>query len=147
MLKKDEMTLANQLCFSAYNVSRLFAQFYEQQLRPFGLTYSQYLVLLALWEEDNRTLHKIGRQLDLSSNTLTPLLKRLEQSGWVIRERSETDKRQLMVTLTEKAHQQQEAVFEAVAECLPSNFDKTKYNQAKDVLEQLEHGLKQLNKK
>ena len=130
------MTLANQLCFSAYNVSRLFAQFYEQQLRPFGLTYSQYLVLLALWEEDN-----------LSSNTLTPLLKRLEQSGWVIRERSETDKRQLMVTLTEKAHQQQEAVFEAVAECLPSNFDKTKYNQAKDVLEQLEHGLKQLNKK
>ena len=147
MLKKDEMTLANQLCFSAYKVSRLFAQFYEQQLRPFGLTYSQYLVLLALWEEDNRTLHEIGRQLDLSSNTLTPLLKRLEQSGWVIRERSETDKRQLMVTLTEKAHQQQEAVFEAVAECLPSNFDKTKYNQAKDVLEQLEHGLKQLNKK
>ena len=111
MLKKDEMTLANQLCFSAYNVSRLFAQFYEQQLRPFGLTYSQYLVLLALWEEDNRTLHEIGRQLDLSSNTLTPLLKRLEQSGWVIRERSETDKRQLMVTLTEKAHQQQEAVL------------------------------------
>ena len=52
--------------FSAYNVSRLFAQFYEQQLRPFGLTYSQYLVLLALWEEDNRTLHEIGRQLDLS---------------------------------------------------------------------------------
>ena len=77
---------------------------------------------------------------------MTPLLKRLEQSGWVIRERSETDKRQLMVTLTEKAHQQQEAVFEAVAECLPSHFDKTKYNQAKDVLEQLEHGLKQLNK-
>lgn len=147
MLKKDEMTLANQLCFSAYNVNRLFSQFYEQQLRPFGLTYSQYLVLLALWEEDNRTLHEIGRQLDLSSNTLTPLLKRLEQSGWVVRERSETDKRQLMVTLTEKAHQQQEVVFEAVAECLPSNFDKTKYNQAKDVLEQLEHGLKQLNKK
>ena len=141
------MTLANQLCFSVYNVSRLFAQFYEQQLKPFGLTYSQYLVLLALWEEDNRTLHEIGRQLDLSSNTLTPLLKRLEQSGWVIRERSETDKRQLIVTLTEKAHQQQEAVFEAVAECLPSNFDKTNYNQAKDVLEQLEHGLKQLNKK
>ncbi|WP_271436994.1 MarR family winged helix-turn-helix transcriptional regulator [Staphylococcus hominis] len=145
-MKKDEMTLANQLCFSAYNVSRLFARFYEQQLKPFGLTYSQYLVLLALWEEDNRTLHEIGRQLDLSSNTLTPLLKRLEQSGWVIRERSETDKRQLMVTLTEQAHQQQEAVFEAVAECLPSHFDKTKYNQAKDVLEQLEHGLKQLNK-
>ena len=65
VLDKNEMTLANQLCFSAYNVSRLFAQFYEQQLKPFGLTYSQYLVLLALWEEDKRTLHDIGKQLSL----------------------------------------------------------------------------------
>ena len=147
MLKKDGMTLANQLCFSAYNVSRLFAQFYEQQLRPFGLTYSQYLVLLALWEEDNRTLHEIGRQLDLSSNTLTPLLKRLEQSGWVIRERSETDKRQLMVTLTEKAHQQQEAVFEAISSCLPQEFDTTEYDETKYVFEELEQTLKHLIEK
>ena len=49
--------------FSAYNVSRLFAKFYEQQLKPFGLTYSQYLVLLALWEHDNQPLHEVGKQL------------------------------------------------------------------------------------
>lgn len=96
------MKLANRLCFSAYNVSRLFAKFYEQQLKPFGLTYSQYLVLLALWEHDNQPLHEVGKQLDLSSNTLTPLLKRLEQSGWVKRQRSEVDKRQLVVSLTQK---------------------------------------------
>ena len=79
-------------------MSRLFAKFYEQQLKPFGLTYSQYLVLLALWEHDNQPLHEVGKQLDLSSNTLTPLLKRLEQSGWVKRQRSEADKRQLVVS-------------------------------------------------
>ena len=101
-MNKEDMKLANQLCFSAYNVSRLFAKFYEQQLKPFGLTYSQYLVLLALWEHDNQPLHEVGKQLDLSSNTLTPLLKRLEQSGWVKRQRSEVDKRQLVVSLTQK---------------------------------------------
>ena len=61
--------------FSAYNVSRLFAQFYEKELKQFGLTYSQYLVLLVLWENDEQPLNVIGQQLDLSSNTLTPLLK------------------------------------------------------------------------
>ena len=71
------MRLANQLCFSAYNVSRLFAQFYEKKLKQFGITYSQYLVLLTLWEENPQTLNSIGRHLDLSSNTLTPLLKDL----------------------------------------------------------------------
>ena len=58
--------------FSAYNVSRLFAQFYEKKLKQFGITYSQYLVLLTLWEENPQTLNSIGRHLDLSSNTLTP---------------------------------------------------------------------------
>ena len=101
-MNNEDMKLANQLCFSAYNVSRLFAKFYEQQLKPFGLTYSQYLVLLALWEHDNQPLHEVGKQLDLSSNTLTPLLKRLEQSGWVKRQRSEADKRQLVVSLTQR---------------------------------------------
>lgn len=76
-VKQEQMRLANQLCFSAYNVSRLFAQFYEKKLKQFGITYSQYLVLLTLWEENPQTLNSIGRHLDLSSNTLTPLLKDL----------------------------------------------------------------------
>lgn len=145
-VKQEQMRLANQLCFSAYNVSRLFAQFYEKKLKQFGITYSQYLVLLTLWEENPQTLKSIGRHLDLSSNTLTPLLKRLEQSGWVKRERQQSDKRQLIITLTDNG-QQQEAVFEAISSCLPQEFDTTEYDETKYVFEELEQTLKHLIEK
>ena len=82
----------------------------------------------------------------MSSNTLTPLLKRLEQSGWVKRQRSEVDKRQLVV-FNAKGHEQQEAVFEAVAQCLPPEFDETQYNETKAVLSKLEQSLKALTNK
>lgn len=146
-VKQEQMSLANQLCFSAYNVSRLFAQFYEKKLKQFGITYSQYLVLLTLWEENPQTLNSIGRHLDLSSNTLTPLLKRLEQSGWVKRERQQSDKRQLIITLTDNGQQQQEAVFEAISSCLPQEFDTTEYDEMKYVFEELEQTLKHLIEK
>lgn len=81
------MKLTNQLCFSVYNVSRLFTKFYEQVLSDYGLTYSQYLVLVSLWEQDNQTLYNIGQSLNLKSNTLTPLLKRLEIAGWIERKK------------------------------------------------------------
>ncbi|MEW4383280.1 MarR family transcriptional regulator [Staphylococcus epidermidis] len=146
-MKQEQMRLANQLCFSAYNVSRLFAQFYEKKLKQFGITYSQYLVLLTLWEENPQTLNSIGRRLDLSSNTLTPLLKRLEQSGWVKRERQQSDKRQLIITLTDNGQQQQEAVFEAISSCLPQEFDTIEYDETKYVFEELEQTLKHLIEK
>lgn len=146
-VKQEQMRLANQLCFSAYNVSRLFAQFYEKKLKQFGITYSQYLVLLTLWEDNPQTLNSIGRHLDLSSNTLTPLLKRLEQSGWVKRERQQSDKRQLIITLTDNGQQQQEAVFEAISSCLPQEFDTTEYDETKYVFEELEKTLKHLIEK
>ena len=146
-VKQEQMRLANQLCFSAYNVSRLFAQFYEKKLKQFGITYSQYLVLLTLWEENPQTLNSIGRHLDLSSNTLTPLLKRLEQSGWVKRERQQSDKRQLIITLTDNGQQQQEDVFEAISSCLPQEFDTTEYDETKYVFEELEQTLKHLIEK
>ncbi|MDS3931381.1 MarR family transcriptional regulator [Staphylococcus epidermidis] len=146
-MKQEQMRLANQLCFSAYNVSRLFAQFYEKKLKQFGITYSQYLVLLTLWEENPQTLNSIGRHLDLSSNTLTPLLKRLEQSGWVKRERQQSDKRQLIITLTDNGQQQQEAVFEAISSCLPQEFDTIEYDETKYVFEELEQTLKHLIEK
>ena len=146
-VKQEQMRLANQLCFSAYNVSRLFAQFYEKKLKQFGITYSQYLVLLTLWEENPQTLNSIGRHLDLSSNTLTPLQKRLEQSGWVKRERQQSDKRQLIITLTDNGQQQQQAVFEAISSCLPQEFDTTEYDETKYVFEELEQTLKHLIEK
>ena len=94
---------------------------FTKELKQFGLTYSQYLVLLVLWENDEQPLNVIGQQLDLSSNTLTPLLKRLEQAGWV-KESAQEDKRQLIVSLTHKGHQQQDAVFAAISRCLPKSL-------------------------
>lgn len=141
------MKLANQVCFSAYNVSRLFAQFYEKKLKSFGLTYSQYLVLLSLWEENPQTLHSIGQKLDLSSNTLTPLLKRLEQSGWVTRQKSDQDKRQLIVSLTQKGKEQKQPIYDAISKCVSEEMDLELYKQTKDIMDQLETTLrKQLNK-
>ncbi|MCY1053144.1 MarR family transcriptional regulator [Mammaliicoccus sciuri] len=141
------MKLANQVCFSAYNVSRLFAQFYEKELKSFGLTYSQYLVLLSLWEENPQTLHSIGHKLDLSSNTLTPLLKRLEQSGWVTRQKSDQDKRQLVVSLTQKGKEQKQPIYDAISKCVSEEMDLELYKQTKDIMNQLETTLrKQLNK-
>jgi len=141
------MKLANQVCFSAYNVSRLFAQFYEKELKSFGLTYSQYLVLLSLWEENPQTLHSIGQKLDLSSNTLTPLLKRLEQSGWVTRQKSDQDKRQLIVSLTQKGKEQKQPIYDAISKCISEEMDLELYKQKKDIMDQLEKTLrKKLNK-
>lgn len=141
------MKLANQVCFSAYNVSRLFAQFYEKELKSFGLTYSQYLVLLSLWEENPQTLHSIGHKLDLLSNTLTPLLKRLEQSGWVTRQKSDQDKRQLVVSLTQKGKEQKQPIYDAISKCVSEDMNLELYKQTKDIMDQLETTLrKQLNK-
>ncbi|MFU1790378.1 MarR family transcriptional regulator [Mammaliicoccus sciuri] len=141
------MKLANQVCFSAYNVSRLFAQFYEKELKSFGLTYSQYLVLLSLWEENPQTLHSIGHKLDLLSNTLTPLLKRLEQSGWVTRQKSDQDKRQLIVSLTQKGKNQKQPIYDAISKCVSEDMNLELYKQTKDIMDQLETTLrKQLNK-
>lgn len=141
------MKLANQVCFSAYNVSRLFAQFYEKELKSFGLTYSQYLVLLSLWEENPQTLHSIGHKLGLLSNTLTPLLKRLEQSGWVTRQKSDQDKRQLIVSLTQKGKDQKQPIYDAISKCVSEDMNLELYKQTKDIMDQLETTLrKQLNK-
>lgn len=141
------MKLANQVCFSAYNVSRLFAQFYEKELKSFDLTYSQYLVLLSLWEENPQTLHSIGHKLDLSSNTLTPLLKRLEQSGWVTRQKSDQDKRQLIVSLTQKGKDQKQPIYDAISKCVSEDMNLELYKQTKDIMDQLETTLrKQLSK-
>nr|WP_281242913.1 MarR family transcriptional regulator [Sporolactobacillus nakayamae] len=81
------------------------------------MTYAQYVVLLALWEEDELMLHTLGRRLHLESNTLTPLLKRLESTGWLVRRRSPEDKRQLFVHLTDFGRRKQSEVLQAVQNC------------------------------
>ncbi|EAE5902617.1 MarR family transcriptional regulator, partial [Listeria monocytogenes] len=109
-------------------------------------TFSQYLVLLTLWEENPQTLLAIGKKLNLASNTLSPLLKRLEQAGWVQRNRDESDKRNLIITLTIKGLNEQEAVHEAIAKCVSSQFDVDEYMKAKSIMDNLEETLKTITK-
>lgn len=97
MLKLD-----NQLCFSLYASSRALTKVYQPILKEMGLTYPQYLVLLVLWEKSRETVNELGKKLRLDSGTLTPLLKRLEKSGFVKRTRSKQDERKVLVNLTEK---------------------------------------------
>lgn len=97
------MTLAlpDMICFALYSATHAMQHVYKPLLDDLGLTYPQYLVLTALWEQDTQTVGALGRQVQLESNTLTPLLKRLEERGFVTRTRDDRDERQVNITLTE----------------------------------------------
>lgn len=96
----DPLRLDEQLCFAVYTASRALTRAYAPLLGPLGLTYPQYLTLLVLWEEDGPPVKRLGERLALDSGTLTPLLKRLEQQGYVERRRSTDDERIVNVFLT-----------------------------------------------
>jgi len=108
----DRLRLDNQLCFALYAASGLVTRAYRPLLEPLGLTYPQYLVMLALWEQAPRTVKALGQALELDSGTLTPLLKRLEAAGFVTRTRDAQDERRVQIALTEAG----EALREKAAE-------------------------------
>ncbi|MFD2203819.1 MarR family winged helix-turn-helix transcriptional regulator [Shivajiella indica] len=97
---EKESLLSQDFGYNFYVASRLITQAYREPLEVIGLTYPQYLVMLALWEEDGQMVSRIGDKLQLDSGTLTPLLKRLESLNLVKRERSEDDERKVVIQLT-----------------------------------------------
>jgi len=99
---KEQFKLDNQLCFRLYTASRLLTQAYHPLLSEQGLTYPQYLVLMVLWENDAQPVNDIAKRLMLETNTVTPLLKRMEQQGILTRSKGLADARQVIVSLTEK---------------------------------------------
>ncbi|MBQ3767132.1 MAG: MarR family transcriptional regulator [Bacteroidales bacterium] len=104
---QEEFKLDNQLCFRLYTASRLLSQAYHPLLSQYGLTYPQYLVLLALWEKDAQPVNDIAKRLYLETNTVTPLLQRMEKEGILVRKRGEKDARQMIVSLTGKGKELQ----------------------------------------
>jgi DNA-binding MarR family transcriptional regulator len=94
------LALDKQLCFALYSASLAMTKVYKPLLAPLGLTYPQYLVMLALWEDDGQMVSALGDKLALDSGTLTPLLKRLETQGRISRERDAQDERRVIVRLT-----------------------------------------------
>jgi DNA-binding MarR family transcriptional regulator len=97
----DDQSLGRQVCFALYAASRAVTQAYRSALEPLGLTYPQYLVMLVLWERGALTVKELGTALELDSGTLSPLLKRLEAAGYVVRQRSTKDERAVEIHLTD----------------------------------------------
>ena len=100
--KYETLRLENQLCFSLYVCSKEIIRKYKPLLDPYGLTYTGYILMMALWEEDEITIKDLGKKLFLDSGTLTPLLKKLEAQGYINRNRSEKDERNVYISLTKK---------------------------------------------
>lgn len=111
----EELKLDNQLCFRLYTASRLITQAYRPYLEPLGITYTQYLVLMVLWEKDNLLVSEISERLMLDTNTVTPLLQRMEHEDLLVRTRSVVDARQKLVSLTKKGRRLEEQAKEVPA--------------------------------
>jgi DNA-binding MarR family transcriptional regulator len=109
-----ELQLDNQICFRLYTAARLITQAYTPMLTELGITYPQYLVLMVLWEKDNQPVNDIAHRLLLETNTVTPLLQRMEKLGIVSRKKGELDKRQQIVSLTQKGKEMEEKAYELI---------------------------------
>ncbi|WP_395404444.1 MarR family winged helix-turn-helix transcriptional regulator [Pseudoduganella sp. UC29_106] len=97
----DIAKLSDYLCFAVYSANLAFGKAYKPILDKLGLTYTQYITIIALWEENNQTVSGLGEKLFLESNTLTPILKKLESMGYLRRQRDPEDERQVRIGLTE----------------------------------------------
>ena len=106
----EALKLKNQLCFPLYAAARRVTGVYTPYLKPLGLTYTQYIVFMVLWEQDGLQVSEIGEKLLLDSGTLTPLLKKMEAQGYLTRTRSKLDERSVIVSLTEKGKALKEEV-------------------------------------
>ena len=101
-MTENQLKLENQLCFRLYTAARRTIGAYHPYLDPLGLTYPQYLVMLVLWEQDRQPVCDIAKKLLLDTNTVTPLLQRMEKSGLIVRTKGKEDTRQRIVSLTQK---------------------------------------------
>ena len=139
----DFLTLEKQLCFAIYDAGSQFNKLYTKALDSFGLTYPQYLVLLALWEKDGLSAKELGDKLNLGTGTLTPMIKRMEANGWLKRERSTADERKVCISLLPKALEQKEAIVQKIAgEFKLCNIEYEEYEQ---LMKQLSILRKKMN--
>ncbi len=117
----EQLKLQNQLCFPLYACARKITSSYTPYLKPLGLTYTQYIVFMVLWEKDSVTVGQLGNILHLDNGTLTPLLKNLEKDGYIKRKRSKEDERVMTITITEKGNALKEKCKNIPFECASHN--------------------------
>lgn len=143
----DFLTLENQLCFAVYDAGSQFTKLYTKALDSFGLTYPQYLVLLALWEKDVLSAKELSERLNLGTGTLTPMIKRMETNGWLKRERSTEDERKVCISLLPKAFEQKEAIVQKItSELKLCNIEYEEYEQLMKQLSVLRGKLNMYNR-
>ena len=138
--KYEALKLSKQLCFPLYACSREMIKLYKPYLDELGLTYTQYITMMVLWEHKAMTVKALGQELYLDSGTLTPLLKKLEEKGFVTRRRSELDERNLIVTITEKGEAMRDQALHIPAEMtkcinLPKEDIRDLYRMLHQLLE------------
>jgi DNA-binding MarR family transcriptional regulator len=149
MEKLDSMKLEDQLCFPLYACAREIVKAYRPSLEALGLTYTQYITMMVLWEENRVSVKDLGRRLHLDSGTLTPLLKKLEEKGYLQRERSTKDERVVIASITGngvRLRTQAAAVPAAISRLL-GDFSATESDQLYRLLYHLMDILDQGDKK
>ncbi len=149
-MEYEQLKLDNQLCFRLYTAARLTMGAYHPYLDPLGITYPQYLVLLVLWEQDKQPVNDIAHKLFLETNTVTPLLQRMEKAGLDKRAKGKEDTRQRIVSLTKKGIEMREQA-KHIPECLSADIIKNEGSveeiaQMIPTLDKLIQGLKQTSK-
>lgn len=135
---REVMKLDNQICFPLYAAARYVTGLYTPWLKPLGLTYTQYITFLVLWEKDGISVSEIGSRLMLDNGTLSPMLKKMEQAGYIERNRSKDDDRVVIITLTKKGRDLQEKAKEIplkVGSCIELPLEKAK--ELHDLLHEL----------
>lgn len=145
----SQLKLDNQLCFRLYTAARLVTQAYYPYFEPLGITYPQYLVLLVLWEKDAQPVNDIAKRLCLETNTITPLLQRMERQGLLTRVKGKEDTRQRIVCLSQKGKALQEQA-QVIPECLAGTLcaqgvGTEELIQLIPALDKLIDGLKKYN--
>lgn len=147
---EEQMKLDNQLCFRLYSAARLMTGAYHPYLDPLGITYPQYLVLLVLWEKDKQPVCDIGKRLLLDTNTMTPLLQRMEKAGLITRTRGKEDTRQRIVALTKEGkalYEQAEQIPQCMRKAITIEPDEEEeIARMIPPLDKLIEELKKLNK-
>ncbi len=138
MNKDNCIKLDNQICFSLYAASREIIKLYKPVLDKYNLTYTQYITMLVLWEEEKSTVKGIGKRLHLDSGTLTPLLKKLELMGLIIRYRDSNDDRVVIAELTKDGRELKEKIIDVPEQVFCKvNMSIEKASELKSNLDEL----------
>lgn len=123
----NPLKLENQICFPLYACSKEIIKLYKPFLDNLDLTYTQYITMMVLWEYKKITAHELGEKLYLDSGTLTPMLKKLEAKGYIVRARSKKDERNLDITITDEGMKLRDAALSvpgSLSKCIPLDADK-----------------------